>query len=143
MTTNPSLTVTRLAIAVVAAAAVMLTAAGVAVADATDRVSHGGHVRGDTYFEDSIDGGEAFRICDRYRDNLPVGVRYAYIRKDDKRQTGAHWHTAGVAGEGNAGVKGCSTGSHNFGEGRRVWFQTCLRHVGGALTCSQTEVTTA
>ncbi len=129
-------------VAAVAAVAVALTAAAVAMADAKDTVSFEGHVRGESAFFDDIDG-ESFRICDRSRDNMPVGVRFSYIRKNGTRQTGAHWHTAGVDGLGNRGVRGCSAGSHNFGEGRRVWFQTCIKHQGGALTCSPTEVTVA
>jgi hypothetical protein len=130
------------AIAALATVAVMLTLATGVQADAWQTVQYGGHVRGDTAFFDDVDG-ESFRICDRYRDNLPVVVRFSYIRKNGTRQTGAHWHKAGVDGRGNSGVRGCSAGSHNFGEGRRVWFQTCVRHVGGALTCSPTEVTVA
>ena len=132
----------KLAIVVSGAVALTLTAAVTARADATQSVSFGGHVRGEAAFFDHVDH-ETFRICDVYRDNLPVVVRFSYIRKNGTRQTGAHWHTAGVGGLGNRGVRGCSAGSHNFAEGRRVWFQTCVRHVGGAETCSPTEVTVA
>lgn len=129
-------------VAVVAAVAVALVAAAGALADAKDAVWHEGHIRGESAFFDDIDG-ESFRICDVRKDNLPVGVRFSYIRRNGTRQTGAHWHKTGVDGLGNRGVRGCSAGSHNFGEGRRVWFQTCIRHRGGALTCSPTEVTVA
>ena len=139
---RPSDTVPKLMVAVVAAVAVILGAAAAARADATQSVTFGGHVRGEAAFFDSVDH-ESFRICDVYRDNLPVVVRFSYIRKNGTRQTGAHWHSAGVDGLGNRGVRGCSAGSHNFAEGRRVWFQTCVRHVGGAETCSPTEVTVA
>ena len=133
---------TKLAMVLVAAAAVMLGAATSAHADATQSISLGGHVRGQAAFFASVDN-ESFRICDRYRDNLPVVVRFSYIRKNGTRQAGAHWHKAGVDGLGNGGVRGCSSGSHNFGEGRRVWFQACVGHGGGNLTCREVEVTVA
>jgi hypothetical protein len=132
----------KLAMALVAAAAVTLAAATAAHADATQSISLGGHVRGQAAFFADVDG-ESFRICDRHRDNLPVVVRFSYIRKNGTRQTGAHWHKAGVDGLGNGGVRGCSSGSHNFGEGRRVWFQACVGHGGGNLTCREVEVTVA
>jgi hypothetical protein len=142
MTISPSFAITRLVIAVVAALAVTLCAATVALADAKDAVTFEGKVRGDTAFFDDIDG-ESFRVCDRYRDRMPVGLRFSYMRKNGTRQTGSLWHKTGVDGLGNSGVRGCSASSHNFGERRRVWFQTCIRHVGGALTCSPVEVTVA
>jgi hypothetical protein len=139
---STSATAAKLAVIAVVAAAVMLGAAAAARADATQTISFGGHVRGEAAFFEDIDG-ESFRICDLYRDNLPVVVRFSYIRKNGTRQTGAHWHKTGVDGLGNRGVRGCSAASHNFGEGRRVWYQACVGHAGGALTCNDVEVTTA
>ena len=123
---------TKLAMVLVAAAAVLLGAAAAANADAMQSVSLGGHVRGQAAFFSDVD-----------RDNLPVVVRFSYIRKNGTRQTGSHWHKAGVDGLGNRGVRGCSAGSHNFGEGRRVWFQACVAHASGNLTCREVEVTVA
>jgi len=139
-------TVARVAIAIAAAMAVMLGAAAAARADATQTISFSGHLRGEAAFFDDVDG-ETFRICDRYKDNLPVVVRFSYIRKNGTRQTGAHWHTAGVDGRGtpdSGGYRqqGCSYGLHDFGEGRRVWFQACVKQPEeGTVTCGRTEVT--
>lgn len=62
-------------------------------------------------------------------------------------QRGTHWHKAGVEGFGNRGplgrTRGCSYGNHNFAEHHKVWFQACVAHAGGNLTCSETQVTTA
>jgi hypothetical protein len=135
----------KLVIVGAAALAVTLGTASYALANADQTVSLDGSVRGEALF---IDGGDRFRICDLKRDNLPVGVRYSYIRKNGTVQRGAHWHTAGVDGFGSPLITGfrmpgCSFGEHNFGEGRRVWYQACVRHAGGALTCSEVEVTAA
>jgi hypothetical protein len=135
----------KVAIAVVAAVAAMLGATTSAQASATVSVSFDGHLRGLATF---IDDGDDFRICDERKDNLPVAVRYSYIRKNGTIQRGTHWHTAGVDGPGSPDsdgfvAKGCSFGLHDFKEGRRVWFQACVKQIGGALTCSNTQVTRA
>jgi hypothetical protein len=140
----PSLSPAALVAALAATAALLFTAAP-AQANTNVSVSFDGHIRGLATF---IPSGDWLRICDRRKDNLPVAVRFSYIRKNGTRQTGTHWHTAGVDGLGNRGPegerrKGCSYGNHNFGEGRSVWFQACVRHAGGALTCSKTVRTTA
>lgn len=133
-----------LAILAVAAAALMSFAAASARADASVSVAYDGHLRAVVKFEDH---GDYFKICDRRRDNLPVAVRFSYISRNGTRLTGTHWHMAGVDAIGNVGPggitdPGCSYGDHNFAERSRVWFQACVRHVGGALTCGRTEVTT-
>jgi opacity protein-like surface antigen len=132
------------AFALVAAVAVTLSVAASAQADANVSVSFDGHIRGlATFF--SI--GDEFRICDRRRDNLPVGVRYSYIRKNGTTQRGQHWYSMGVGGVGEPDShgyreKGCSYDDHNFGEGRRVWFQACVgQPEEGHFTCSKTQVT--
>ena len=135
----------KLALVLSAAVAVMLGAASSARADASVSVSLDEELRGEAYFREH---GDSFLVCDRYQDGLPVGVRFSYIRKNRSRQTGAHWHTAGVRGQGSpypngTSVFGCSFGDHNFGENRPVWFQVCVRHGGGALSCSETEKTAA
>jgi hypothetical protein len=142
---NLSRRVPMLAIVVAAAVAVMLGAAASARADASVSVSVDGHLRGLATF---YDNGDYFVICDKRKDNLPVAVRYSYIRKNGTIQRGAHWHTTGVDGRGNPNhqgtqIYGCSYGLHDFAENRRVWFQACVRHEGGALTCSKTQVTRA
>jgi hypothetical protein len=146
-TTNNSLLcrVAMLAAVLAAAVGVMLSVATSARADASVSVSFDGELRGEAYFREY---GDSFLVCDRYQDRLPVGVRFSYIRKNDTKQTGAHWHTAGVKGKGSpypngTSVFGCSYGEHNFGEDRPVWFQVCVRHPGGALSCSKTEKTAA
>jgi hypothetical protein len=131
-----------MAITIAAALAMTLGAAAPASADAKQTLSWRGHDRAEGAFFDDVDG-ESFRVCDLRRDNLPVVVRFAYMRRNGTRQTGAHWHTAGVDGRGNGGVRGCSSGHHDFGEGRRVWHQVCIRHGGAAETCTATEVTVA
>jgi hypothetical protein len=135
---------TVLAMVLVAATATMVFAAAYARADARVSVAYDGHLRAEAQFEDY---GDYFKICDRRRDNLPVAVRFSYIRRDGTRQTGTHWHTAGVDKIGNVGPGGitdvgCSYGNHNFAEKSRVWFQACVGHGGGALTCGKTIVTT-
>jgi hypothetical protein len=135
----------RLAVALLAAVALMLGGATSARADASVSVSLDEELRGEAYFREY---GDSFLVCDRHQDALPVGVRFSYIRKNRTRQTGAHWHTAGVKGKGSpypngTSVYGCSYGDHNFGEDRPVWFQVCVRHRGGALSCSETEKTAA
>lgn len=144
MTAGP-IKLARPVIIVIAAVAVMLGAAASAWAEANVSVSFDGKMRGQARFEDY---GDYFKICDRERDNLPVSVRFSYIRRDGSRQTGTHRHTAGVDGIGNVGPGGitdigCSFGNHNFAEGSRVWFQACVEHAGGNLTCSRTQVTRA
>jgi hypothetical protein len=137
---------TKLAMVLVAAAAVMLGAATSAHADASQSVSLGGHVRGHAAFFADVDG-ESFRICDRYRDNLPVVVRFSYIRKNGTTQRGSHSHIFGVDGLGapdwnGTRMHGCSYGLHNFGENRKVWFQACVGHPEeSTLTCGRTQVT--
>jgi hypothetical protein len=144
MSAAPISSVAKGALALVATIAAMLSVAASAGADANVSVSTDGHIRALATFH-SI--GDEFRICDRSRDNLPVGVRYSYIRKNDTTQRGQHWHSFGIDGVGNEnslGVpeKGCSFGDHNFGEGRRVWFQACVRpRKEGHLTCGDTQVT--
>jgi hypothetical protein len=139
-----SSTLPKLAIIVAAAVAITLGAAASAQANAFSDVSLDGDLRGGAAF---LDSGDWFVICDEYRDDLPLAVRYSYIRKDGTTQTGTHWHKAGVDGLGNRGptgpARGCSFGNHDFAEDRRVWFHACVAHVGGALTCSKTEVTKA
>jgi hypothetical protein len=131
------------ALALLAALAVVLSAAASARADAKKSVSLDGHLRGVASF---FHHGDYFYVCDERQDNLPVGVRYSYMRKNGTRQTGSHWHTTGVEGRGNPNengtqVYGCSYGEHDFAERSRVWFQACVRHPGGSETCSKTEVT--
>jgi hypothetical protein len=143
MAINVSSKFAILALTLFAAAAVLLSAAASARADAKVSVSLDGHLRGVVSF---VHSGDHFTVCDKRKDNLPVGVRYAYMRKDDTRQTGAHWHTVGVDGRGNPNehgtqIYGCSYGEHDFAEGSNLWFQACVRNTGGALTCSRTQVT--
>ncbi len=134
----------NLAITLAAAAAMTLGAAASASADANVSVSFGGHIRGLATF---YSAGDEFRICDRQRDNLPVGVRYSYVRTNGTTQRGQHWHYWGVDGVGNPDShgypeKGCSYGDHNFGERRRVWFQACVGQPDeGHVTCGKTQVT--
>ena len=135
----------KLAVILGAAVALMLGAATSARADASVSISFDEELRGEAYFREY---GDSFLVCDRHQDGLPVGVRFSYIRKNRSRQTGAHWHTTGVKGKGSpypngTRVYGCSFGDHNFGENRPVWFQVCVRHRGGALSCSETEKTAA
>jgi hypothetical protein len=136
----------RVAIALTAALAVMLGAAIGAQADSYKSAVFNGHRVGLAGFQSY---GDWFEVCDEEKDNLPVGVRFSYIRKDGTRQTGSHWHEAGVDGlgnrapEGNFRRRGCSYGNHNFGEGRSVWFQACVIHPGGSETCSPVQRTTA
>jgi hypothetical protein len=135
----------RLAVALLAAVALILGGATSARADASVSVTFDEELRGEAYFREY---GDSFLVCDRHQDGLPVGLRFSYIRKNRTRQTGAHWHTAGVKGKGSpypngTSVYGCSFGDHNFGENRPVWFQVCVRHRGGALSCSETEKTAA
>jgi hypothetical protein len=139
-----SMRLPKLVLLIAVAAAMALVSATQARADASVSVSYDGHIRGLATF---IADGDWMRICDRRQDGLPVIVRFSYIRKNGSRQTGSHIHTQGVDGAGNAGPegarKGCSYGNHNFGEHRSVWLQACVRHGGGALTCSKTTKTTA
>jgi hypothetical protein len=133
----------RIVIPIVAAAAMTLSVAALARADADVSVAYGGHRRALATF---IAYGDEFRICDTKEDNLPVAVRYSYIRKNGAVQRGVHWHIQGVAGRGtpsNTGyrMEGCSFYDHNFAEGRRVWFQACVRQPNGDLTCGGTQVT--
>jgi hypothetical protein len=135
--------VPKLAIVVVAAVAVTLSAAASAWADRTVSVAFDDHLRAQATY---VAFGDWLKVCDRRRDNLPVVVRFSYIRKNGTRQTGSHWHRAGVDGLGNRdwnGMRfpGCSYGNHDFGEGRSVWLQACARHPGGALTCGETVKT--
>jgi hypothetical protein len=145
MTSAPISRVPKLAIALAAALALMLGITASARADASVSISLDGDLRGEAYFREY---GDSFLVCDRYQDGLPVVVQFSYIRKNRSRQTGAHWHTAGVKGKGSpypngTRVYGCSFGDHNFGENRPVWFRICVRHTGGALSCSETEKTAA
>jgi hypothetical protein len=132
------------AITLAAALAVTLSVAASAQADANVSVSFDGHIRGLASF---IAWGDDFRICDRRADNLPVAIRYSYIRKNGTTQRGYHWHTAGVAGLGapdanGTRMHGCSYGLHNFGENRKVWFQACVgQQEESTLTCGRTQVT--
>lgn len=133
----------RQAIAGITAVAVALSAAAAASADRTVSVAFGDHVRAEATY---VALGDWFKICDRRRDGLPVAVRFSYIRKDGTRQTGSHWHTTGYLGFGNRDwngmrIRGCSYGNHDFGEGRSVWLQACVRHTGGAPTCGETVKT--
>ena len=133
----------KVALLVAVAAAMALIAATQARANVNVSVSYDGHIRGlATYISD----GDWMKICDRRRDGLPVVIRFSYIKKNGQRQTGAHTHSRGVDHAGNAGPegarKGCSYGNHNFGEHRTLWIQACVRHGGGALTCSKTQKTT-
>jgi hypothetical protein len=133
----------QLAIILVVVAAVYPTTASVAdpPASVEASVSFHGDLRGVASF---IHDGDWFEICDRRKDNLPVAVRFSYIRKNGTIQRGIHWHTAGVEGYGNrapngAHYPGCSYGNHNFGETRSVWFHACVRHADMHLQCGRTE----
>jgi hypothetical protein len=134
----------KVAIALAAAVAVTLSVAASARADADVSVSFDGHIRGLASF---IAWGDDFRICDRRADNLPVYVRYSYVRKNGTTQRGSHSHTFGVNGLGapdwnGTRMHGCSYGLHNFGEGRKVWFQACVSQPEeSTLTCGRTQVT--
>jgi hypothetical protein len=139
-----SSTVPKLAIVAAAAVAIILGAAASARATTEVSVSYDGHLRGLATFRDI---GDWFEICDERADNLPVAVRYSYIRKDDSTQRGTHWHKVGKDGFGPSqnglALEGCSFFNHDFAEDRRVWFQACVGHPGGTLTCGKTEVTVA
>jgi hypothetical protein len=140
MKANP---IMQLATVVVVAVAVMLSATAPARADAVVSVSYDGHLRAYASF---LDWGDWLSVSDERKDGLPVAVRFSYIRKNGTKQTGTHWHTAGVDGFGNPNpdgirIRGTSFGNHNFGERRWVWFHACVRHPGGALTCGKTEKT--
>jgi hypothetical protein len=131
-------------IALAVAMTVTLSVAESARADANVSVSFGGHIRGlATFFSD----GDEFRICDRRKDNLPVGLRYSYIRKNGKTQRGGVWHPWGVDGVGAPDrygytEKGCTYDDHDFGEGRKVWFQACVGQPEEEhFTCGPTQVT--
>jgi hypothetical protein len=124
----------------------MLSAAGQARADeASVSVSMDGHIRGLAYFHDE---GDWFEICDKRQDGFPAQLRYSYIRKDGTTQRGvvAHWRGARGIGTPNRYGQtflGCSFENHNFGEGRKVWIQACVRQSAEVLTCSKTQVTRA
>jgi hypothetical protein len=138
--------VPRLAAVLVVALAVMLSSAGSAGADnASVSVSFDGHIRGLAYFHDD---GDWLEICDERQDGLPVQLRYSYIRKDGTTQWGVVAHYKGRRGAGTPNrygqtFLGCSFENHNFGEGRRVWIQACVRRSTEVLTCSKTQVTRA
>ena len=113
--------VAKAAVVLVVAMAMTLGVTSSARADANVSVSFGGHIRGLATF---FSAGDEFRICDRRKDNLPVGLRYSYIRKNGTTQRGGVWHQWGVDGVGAPDShgyqeKGCSYDDHNFGEGRR------------------------
>ena len=132
----------KLAIVVVTAVAVMLSAAGSARADASVSVSFHGHLRGIAYFH----GGD-LKSCDKRKDNLPVAVRYSFIRQDDTPVRRTQWHTAGVEGSGRPRipgqfVTGCSYAPAQFiGKDRPVWIQACVRHENRSLQCSKVQRT--
>jgi hypothetical protein len=134
--------VPKLAMVVVTAVAVMLGAASSARADASVSVSFHGHLRGVA----SFDGGD-FRICDERTDNLPVAVRYSYIRQDDTPVRRVQWHTAGAEGSGRPRfpgqfATGCSYAPTQFiGKDRPVWIQACVRHENRSLQCSKVQRT--
>jgi hypothetical protein len=137
--------IAKVAVVLVAAAAVALSAAASARADADVSVSFDGHRRALATF---IAYGDEFRICDTQRDNLPVAVRYSYVRKNGNTQRGTHWHVQGVDGVGtpqkSTGYRqeGCSFFDHDFAEHRRVWVQACVRQPEeGTLSCGSTQVT--
>jgi hypothetical protein len=141
--TSLSRNVAKVGIVLAAAVALALSVAASARADANVSVSFDGHIRALATF---IAWGDEFKICDMRRDNLPVGVRYSYVRKNGTTQRGGHWHYAGVDGRGepdSGGFReqGCSYGDHDFAEGRRVWFQACVTQPEGQLTCGNTQVT--
>lgn len=78
--------------------------------------------------------GDKFKVCDQKSDGLSVGTRYGYIRKDGTHQNGSHW----VGGAGT-----CRTFDHDFGEGRNVWFQTCVKRGSTLLGCTDVVTVTA
>jgi hypothetical protein len=133
----------RLAVVLIAAGAVMLSAAGSARADdASVSVSFDGHIRGLAQFHDV---GDWLEICDKRQDGLPVQLRYSYIRRDGTTQRGVVAHYKGARGAGTPNrygqtFLGCSFENHNFGEGRRVWIQACVRRSVEVLTCGKTQV---
>jgi hypothetical protein len=79
--------------------------------------------------------GDKFKVCDDKTDYWGVGVRYSYIQKDGDTQRGSHWNTSG------AGT--CRTFDHNFGEGRTVWYQLCLKDGPVVLECTAVRTDTA
>src|SRR4051812_10012595 len=135
-------TLGKAATVALATIAMVLGAAAVASADRNINVSMGGHLRGTASF---IAEGDWLRICDKRQDNLPVAVRYSYLKKNHQVQRGTLFHTAGMNGFGTPGplgrTRGCSYGNHNFAENSSVWLQACVRDSGANLTCSPTVKT--
>jgi hypothetical protein len=71
--------------------------------------------------------GDKFRVCDEYGDGYGVGVRWSYIKVNGDSIRGSHWNSGGV---------GCRTWDHNFGEGRTVWMQTCIKNDATVVGCT-------
>jgi len=65
-----------------------------------------------------ISVGDKFENCDTEADWLASYVEYQYVRKDGSLQTGSHYNP------GNNGD--CYIWDHDFGEGRTVWFRSCV-----------------
>lgn len=100
--------------ALVGVAAVLTVAAAAAPASAgTDATSS---VTGSwTRF---ISYGDKFENCDTSPDGYLSYMDFEYVRKDGSVQHGTHYNP------GNNGD--CATWNHNFGEGRTVWFRSCV-----------------
>lgn len=65
-----------------------------------------------------ISYGDKFENCDTAEDLLISYVAYQYVRIDGSLQVGSHY---------NPGSNGdCSVWDHDFGEGRTVWFRSCV-----------------
>lgn len=65
-----------------------------------------------------ISYGDKFENCDTADDWMTSYVEYQYVRIDGSLQTGTHRNP------GNSGD--CFSWDHNFGEGRTVWFRSCV-----------------
>lgn len=65
-----------------------------------------------------ISYGDKFENCDTAQDWLTSYVAYQYVRKDGSLQTGEHYNPGGHGD--------CWTWDHDFGEGRTVWFRSCV-----------------
>ncbi|MGW5852767.1 hypothetical protein ACWFQ8_33515 [Streptomyces sp. NPDC055254] len=65
-----------------------------------------------------ISGGDHFENCDTDDDGLTSYIQFRYTRIDGSLQNGSHYNP-GSAGD-------CTTWNHNFGEGRPVYFRSCV-----------------
>ncbi|MEV8440797.1 hypothetical protein AB0425_25760 [Actinosynnema sp. NPDC051121] len=65
-----------------------------------------------------ISYGDKFENCDTEGDWMTSYVDFQYIRIDGSLQTGTHYNP------GNNGD--CFQWDHDFGEGRTVWFRSCV-----------------